>query len=225
MQPTQVVQDNMHLFCVRLLSVCLLCLCLPRDSYQASARPTIGRTLSQWQYFRRDTQRESVFLPVTPLSVGNCDLGRRCWLQDEAGRWNKYGGRLPWDTSAICCNNAVFGGTGNHKTGEDYVAAPNIDHTQDFVRKDIIKWLKLLRSIGFDGFRFDFVKGYSASRFMPFSMLPVHMLPPSFAVLGYLSSLLELLCLFTEEQCRVLTTRPGTMRCIGKAGLDVACEV
>lgn len=82
-------------------------------------------------------------------------------LQDDEGRWNKYGGRLPWDTSAICCNNPTFGGTGNHKTGEDYVAAPNIDHTQEFVRKDIIKWLKLLRSIGFDGFRFDFVKGYS----------------------------------------------------------------
>ncbi len=29
------------------------------------------------------------------------------------------------------------------------------------MRQDIIKWLKLLRSIGFDGFRFDFVKGYS----------------------------------------------------------------
>lgn len=84
--------------------------------------------------------------------------------QDEQGRWNKYGGRLPWPTSAICNNNTVFGGTGNHKTGEDYTAAPNIDHTQDFVRQDIIKWLKLLRSIGFDGFRFDFVKGYSASR-------------------------------------------------------------
>lgn len=83
-------------------------------------------------------------------------------LQDDKGRWNKYGGRLPWDTSAICCNNATFGGTGNHKTGEDYVAAPNIDHTQEFVRQDIIKWLKLLRSIGFEGFRFDFVKGYSA---------------------------------------------------------------
>jgi hypothetical protein len=88
-----------------------------------------------------------------------------CWPslpQDEQGRWNKFGGRLPWDTSAICNNNPTFGGTGNHKTGEDYTAAPNIDHTQEFVRRDIIQWLKLLRSIGFDGFRFDFVKGYSA---------------------------------------------------------------
>ena len=95
-----------------------------------------------------------------------CQLSLSIWIcvcwQDEEGRWNKYGGRLPWDTKAICCNNATFGGTGNHKTGEDYVAAPNIDHTQEFVRRDITKWLKLLRSIGFDGFRFDFVKGYSA---------------------------------------------------------------
>ena len=50
--------------------------------------------------------------------------------QSEDGKWNKFGGRLAWDKSAICCNNPVFGGTGSGKTGEDYVAAPNIDHTQ-----------------------------------------------------------------------------------------------
>ena len=40
---------------------------------------------------------------------------KRCLVQDEQGRWNKYGGRLPWDTRAICNNNLTFGGTGNHK--------------------------------------------------------------------------------------------------------------
>ncbi len=50
--------------------------------------------------------------------------------QSDDGKWNKFGGRLAWDQSAICCNNPSFGGTGNAKTGEDYVAAPNIDHTQ-----------------------------------------------------------------------------------------------
>ncbi len=58
--------------------------------------------------------------------------------QDEAGRWNRFGGRLPWDQSAICCNNGVFGGTGRHKTGEDYVAAPNIDHTQAWLRPRLL---------------------------------------------------------------------------------------
>jgi len=51
-------------------------------------------------------------------------------LQDEAGRWNKFGGRLAWDKSAICSNNPDYAGTGGSKTGEDYTAAPNIDHTQ-----------------------------------------------------------------------------------------------
>lgn len=36
---------------------------------------------------------------------------------------------------------------------------------QPAVREDIKEWLKWLRnSIGFDGWRFDFVKGYSARR-------------------------------------------------------------
>ena len=59
-----------------------------------------------------------------------CIRAPRGGMQDEQGRWNKFGGRLPWDQSAICCSNGTFGGTGRHKTGEDYVAAPNIDHTQ-----------------------------------------------------------------------------------------------
>jgi hypothetical protein len=62
-------------------------------------------------------------------------MARYCMMnyvstQSEDGKWNKYGGRLAWDKSVICCNNPAFGGTGNAKTGEDYVAAPNIDHTQ-----------------------------------------------------------------------------------------------
>ena len=83
--------------------------------------------------------------------------------QDSQGRWNKFGGRLPWGPEAICKNNATFAGTGNAKLGEDYVAAPNIDHTQQRVRDDLKAWMKWLKgSVGFDGWRFDFVKGYSA---------------------------------------------------------------
>lgn len=43
--------------------------------------------------------------------------------------------------------------------GDIFHAAPNIDHSQDFVRKDIKEWLNWLRSdIGFDGWRLDFVR-------------------------------------------------------------------
>ena len=50
--------------------------------------------------------------------------------QSDDGKWNKFGGRLAWDKSAICNNNPAWGGRGAHKTGDDYPAAPNIDHTQ-----------------------------------------------------------------------------------------------
>jgi alpha-amylase len=82
-------------------------------------------------------------------------------VQDASGRWNKFGGRLAWDETAVCCNNNAFGGKGHHKTGEDYVAAPNIDHTQENIQQDIVEWLNFLKTnVGFDGWRFDFTKGY-----------------------------------------------------------------
>ena len=98
-------------------------------------------------------------------AVADIVINHRCaHSQDASGRWNRFGGRLPWDETAICCNNPAFAGRGGHKTGEDYTAAPNIDHTNPKVRADLGAWLAYLRSsIGFDGWRFDFVKGYAGS--------------------------------------------------------------
>lgn len=88
-------------------------------------------------------------------------INHRCaQYQGEDGKWNKFGGRLPWDATAICSGDD-FGGRGNPKRGDIYAAAPNIDHSNPNIRNDLINWLKFLRSsIGFDGWRFDFVKGY-----------------------------------------------------------------
>ena len=72
----------------------------------------------------------------------------------------QFGGRLPWDATAICSGDD-FGGKGATKRGDFYAAAPNIDHSNSNIRNDLINWMKFLRSsIGFDGWRFDFVKGY-----------------------------------------------------------------
>lgn len=98
---------------------------------------------------------------ITP--VADIVINHRCAeAKDDAGRWNKYTGKLDWDERAITCENPAFGGRGSHKTGEDYLPAPNIDHTQEFVRRDLKEWLEWLREdVGFRGWRFDFVKGYS----------------------------------------------------------------
>lgn len=37
---------------------------------------------------------------------------------------------MAWDATAICHNNPAYGGKGGGKQGDDYPAAPNIDHTQ-----------------------------------------------------------------------------------------------
>ena len=69
---------------------------------------------------------------------------------------------MAWDQRAITTDNPEYGGQGNGGTGEDYGPAPNIDHTQDWVRGDIKNWLHWMKNdIGFGGWRFDFVKGYA----------------------------------------------------------------
>jgi alpha-amylase len=95
-------------------------------------------------------------------AIADIVINHRCaHYQGAGGKWNKFGGRLAWDHTSLCSNNAAFGGTGARKAQEDYTAAPNIDHTQERVRRDVAEWMRWLRSsIGFDGWRFDFVKGY-----------------------------------------------------------------
>ena len=79
------------------------------------------------------------------------------------GKWNDYSEqRMGWGEWAIACTNESFAGTGNHQTGDDFPAAPNIDHTNDVVRSDLKGWLSWLRDdVGYDGWRFDFAKGYA----------------------------------------------------------------
>ncbi|KAL2645486.1 hypothetical protein R1flu_013073 [Riccia fluitans] len=78
------------------------------------------------------------------------------------GIYNRYDNMsMPWDEHAITCDS---GGLGNPATGAIFEGAPNIDHTQEFVRNDLKKWMRwLLNDVGYNSFRFDFAKGYSPS--------------------------------------------------------------
>lgn len=92
-------------------------------------------------------------------------INHRCaQAQDKNGIWNQFGGRMAWDAKAIVVNDRKFKGRGNRASGASFDAAPNIDHSQPFVKQDLSEWLQWLRTeIGFDGWRFDFVKGYDGS--------------------------------------------------------------
>nr|GMD46869.1 alpha-amylase 3, chloroplastic isoform X2 [Ipomoea batatas] len=91
--------------------------------------------------------------------LGDAVLNHRCAnFQNQNGVWNIFGGRLNWDDrAALFC----LQGRGNKSSGENFHAAPNIDHSQEFVRKDLKEWLCWLREeIGYDGWRLDFVRGF-----------------------------------------------------------------
>ncbi|WVZ21953.1 hypothetical protein V8G54_000497 [Vigna mungo] len=94
--------------------------------------------------------------------LGDVVLNHRCaHYKNPNGIWNLFGGRLNWDDRAIVADDPHFQGRGNKSSGDNFHAAPNIDHSQEFVRKDLKEWLLWLRrEIGYDGWRLDFVRGF-----------------------------------------------------------------
>ncbi len=73
-----------------------------------------------------------------------------------------------WGTSSITSNDEVWSESdysgitdrGSYDTGENYEAARDIDHSQQWVRTEIITWLTMLKDFGYKGWRYDLVKGY-----------------------------------------------------------------
>ncbi|KAG9439801.1 hypothetical protein H6P81_019966 [Aristolochia fimbriata] len=121
------------------------------------------------------------------LALGDVVLNHRCAQKQSAnGVWNIFGGKLAWGPEAIVCDDPNFQGQGNPSSGDIFHAAPNIDHSQEFVRKDIRQWLNWLRNdIGFDGWRLDFVRGFSGGYVKEY----IEASNPAFAIGEYWDSL------------------------------------
>ena len=70
------------------------------------------------------------------------------------------------NAAAVTQNDEWGLGTGAWDTGDGYHAARDLDHTNASVRSEVAGWLSWLKqpaNAGFDGWRYDYVKGFSAS--------------------------------------------------------------
>jgi alpha-amylase len=91
--------------------------------------------------------------------------------QDSDGLFTIFEGgtpddRLDWDKSFICKNDKPISGTGNLDTGTDFDKAPDTDHTNPRVQRELSDWLNWLKTeTGFAGWRFDFGFGFSPAYF------------------------------------------------------------
>lgn len=73
-----------------------------------------------------------------------------------------------WNTDAITSNDEVWSvpeyfntyPRGNFDTGTSYEAARDIDHTKGYVQNSIIQFLNNLKTLGYKGWRYDFVHGF-----------------------------------------------------------------
>ncbi|KAF5939048.1 hypothetical protein HYC85_023307 [Camellia sinensis] len=126
---------------------------MPKDLYNLNSR--YGSTDELKGLVKR-------FHEVNVRVLGDAVLNHRCAeYQNQNGVWNIFGGRLNWDDRAVVADDPHFQGKGNKSSGDCFHAAPNIDHSQEFVRKDLKEWLCWLREgIGYDGWRLDFVRGF-----------------------------------------------------------------
>ncbi|CDP00291.1 unnamed protein product [Coffea canephora] len=126
---------------------------MPKDLYNLNSR-----------YGSIDELKSLVkrFHEVGIMVLGDAVLNHRCaHYKNQNGIWNIFGGRLNWDDRAVVADDPHFQGRGNKSSGDNFHAAPNIDHSQEFVRKDLKEWLCWLRQeIGYDGWRLDFVRGF-----------------------------------------------------------------
>lgn len=69
-----------------------------------------------------------------------------------------------WGPEAVCSDDEWPWAKGNPDTGSRYNAGRDIDHTQKHIRASIVEWMNWLKTeIGFDGWRYDYVKGFDGS--------------------------------------------------------------
>jgi len=88
-------------------------------------------------------------------------INHRCASrQDDDYQWTEF--KNPdWSSWAICCDDPSGLGKGRPSTGMNLDYAPDIDHTNEGVQRDVRSFIAhLMNEVGFRALRIDMAKGY-----------------------------------------------------------------
>ncbi|PNH11658.1 Alpha-amylase type B isozyme [Tetrabaena socialis] len=106
------------------------------------------------------------------IPMGDIVINHRCADNKVDGVYNDFDDdqaeehgntKIDWGKWAITGDDPHFRGTGNPDTGDDYGAAPDLDHANPELRTALVEWLAWLKTeIGFKSWRFDYVRGFGA---------------------------------------------------------------
>lgn len=138
---------------------------MPPSSDAASAQGYLPRELynlnseygTQEELISTIAELHSQNIKVIADIVINHRVGSKSWADFNFPKWG---------AESITANDewGQNGGnpTGNYDSGENYKPARDLDHSSQTVQKGVIAWMNWLKdTIGYDGWRYDYVKGYN----------------------------------------------------------------
>lgn len=148
------------------------------NSAKAASNPGMGYDPVYWftnhnSAFGTESQLRSMIKTFKQKGTGiiedvviNHRSGATNWTDFPAETWNGQTWKI--GTDGICCTDEVKDATGQAKptgaadTGEDFNGSRDLDHTNLNVQNNCKAYCKfLLEDMGYAGFRYDMVKGYS----------------------------------------------------------------
>jgi alpha-amylase len=142
----------------------------PPPSLSASTEGYLPTQLNNFDStYGTGTELKKVITSISPAkAIADIVINHRCGTSD----WGDFTNPA-WNDNfySICADDEGFSGSsvmrasskrGNYDTGEGYSAGRDIDHTNWDVQNGITSWMNnKLKGLGFVGWRYDFVKGYS----------------------------------------------------------------
>lgn len=105
--------------------------------------------------------------------IGDVVLNHRVGLND----WADFDSPA-WGADAVTSDDEWNKGKGSKDSGWGVPYARDIDHSRPYVQASIKNWLNDLRDFGFDGWRYDYARGYSSRYLLDYNRAS----NPAFAV-------------------------------------------